>query len=191
MPDQPDAFERARHLQLWIWGHIIEASEPYAILANLLDIASGGRFEAFRFPPDSRGNPQGVATKIDQIGSLGRRAGVEGVVAPMREIFDGELRNAIFHADYTLHGGELRLVHVHGRVLTHDEVMRRVNQALAYHEALAHLYRRHRLSYTEPRLIDVHPAFSQDPDDRAVVMVTEGQGVTGLRVGHLTADLIR
>lgn len=192
MPDRPESFETSRHLQLWIWGHIVEASEPYAILANLLDVATGGRFQAFRFPPDHRGNPQGVATKIDQIASLARRAGTEGVASPLREIFDGELRNSIFHADYTLHGGEVRLVHLNGRVLSHDEVMQRVNRALAYHEALAHLYRRHRLSYAEPRLIDVHPAFSRDPDDRAIVMVTPGQGVTGLRVGRFTeADLPR
>jgi hypothetical protein len=191
LPDRPHTFETARHLQLWIWGHIVEASEPYSILANLLDVGSGGRFQAFRFPPDARGIPQGVAAKIDQIASLGRRAGIHGVAAPLREIFDNELRNAIFHADYTLYGGEVRLVHLHGRVLTHDEIMRRVNEALAYHEALAHLYRRHRLSYTDSRLIDVHPDFSHDPDDRAIVMVTAGQGVTGIRVGHFTeADLV-
>ncbi len=29
----------ARHLYLWIYGHIVEASEPYELLANLLEVA--------------------------------------------------------------------------------------------------------------------------------------------------------
>jgi hypothetical protein len=31
-----ESYVAARHLQLWIYGHIVEASEPYELLANLL-----------------------------------------------------------------------------------------------------------------------------------------------------------
>lgn len=51
LPDDPEHFETTRHLQLWTYGHIIEASEPYAIVADMLDIANGGFFKPYRFPP--------------------------------------------------------------------------------------------------------------------------------------------
>jgi hypothetical protein len=41
IPAGDEHFEKARHLQLWTYGHIVEASEPYAMLANLLDIIRG------------------------------------------------------------------------------------------------------------------------------------------------------
>ncbi|UCE60827.1 MAG: hypothetical protein JSU63_03575, partial [Phycisphaerales bacterium] len=52
----------ARHLQLWIYGHILEASEPYELLANLLEVA-GGRHYAWNtnFPPKKSGVPNGTA----------------------------------------------------------------------------------------------------------------------------------
>jgi hypothetical protein len=33
--DQIEEFEAARHLQLWVYGHILEASEPYELLGRL------------------------------------------------------------------------------------------------------------------------------------------------------------
>ncbi len=48
--DQIQEFEVGRHLQLWVYGHILEASEPYELLANLIDVANGGRFRIARFP---------------------------------------------------------------------------------------------------------------------------------------------
>jgi hypothetical protein len=51
LPNDSRHFETARHLQFWTYGHIIEASEPYAILADMLDIANGGFFKPYRFPP--------------------------------------------------------------------------------------------------------------------------------------------
>jgi hypothetical protein len=44
VPEGPEHFETARHLQLWTYAHIIEASEPYSIIADMLDIANGGFF---------------------------------------------------------------------------------------------------------------------------------------------------
>jgi hypothetical protein len=68
-PDEPN-FETARHLQLWVYGHIVEASEPYEILANLLAVIDGERFAAQRFPPDARGRPQSVGRKLEQLADL-------------------------------------------------------------------------------------------------------------------------
>lgn len=42
--NKTENYEAARHLQFWIYGHIVEASEPYEMLANLVQVSLGGGF---------------------------------------------------------------------------------------------------------------------------------------------------
>lgn len=174
----PESFEKARHLQLWTYGHIVEASEPYAMLANLLDVGRGERYSAQRFPPDASGRPQAVATKLDQLEALARRAGLEGSIEPLREVYDRELRNAVFHADYALLGGKINLTSV-GRSVEHHDFMTLLNRALAYHDAVEHLHNAHAASYSEPLAIPAHPGFAAG--EEAVVITRAGHGVVGLK----------
>jgi hypothetical protein len=106
--ETPDR-EAAAHLRLWIYGHIIEASEPYELVANLLDVADGGAFMVARFP-DQNGRPQSPGAKLTWIEQRAGRGGHPVVAQTFRDRWDRELRNAIFHSDYALHGGEVRLV---------------------------------------------------------------------------------
>jgi hypothetical protein len=198
--------EAARHLELWVYGHIVEASEPYELLANLVDVANGGRFKFDRFPPHPNGRPKSPGEKIQQLREMAVAAGMPGVASPLQEIWNREFRNAIFHADYSFYGNELRTVRPL-KIYTHDEHMAILNRALAYHEALSHLYKIHIASYHEPEVIPVHPEFSQNPEERAVVIVREGYGATGMkdawtreqiaagyitfRIGRFTPDEIR
>ncbi|MDX6453062.1 MAG: hypothetical protein QOH16_3111 [Gaiellaceae bacterium] len=186
IPAGDEHFEKARHLELWTYGHVVEASEPYAMLANLLDVIRGERFNARRFPPDARGRPQVVASKIDQLVSLARRAGFEGAMDPLREIYDRELRNAIFHADYALHGGNINLTDA-GRTIAHDDFMRLLNRALAYHDAIDRLHSTHVSSYTEPLVLPAHPAFADD--EQAAVIIREDHGVVGLKHNLTPAEI--
>ena len=58
----------ARHLHLWIYGHIIEASEPYELLANLLEVARGCHYAwNTNFPAKKSGAPQSPGAKIPRI----------------------------------------------------------------------------------------------------------------------------
>jgi hypothetical protein len=50
-----ETFKAKRHLELWLYGHVLEASEPYETVANLIDISQGGAFHNVRFPPNDRG----------------------------------------------------------------------------------------------------------------------------------------
>lgn len=181
-------FEKARHLQLWTYGHIIEASEPYAILADMLHIAAGGFFMPFRFPekeirraregelfPPTR--PWFFSEKLAELERLADASQLDSALDPVREIWDNQLRNAVFHADYSLHGGEVR---IRRRAYTHEEILALVNRALAYHEALALLVEQSRLSYDEPKMLPLHPE-AGDPDDRGVVMVRDGVGAIGFK----------
>jgi hypothetical protein len=203
--DQILEFEAARHLQLWIYGHILEASEPYELLANLVDVANGGRFKMERFPPKKGGYPQSPGEKIAKIEKAAGEANISTVAVPLREIWNRNFRNSIFHADYILYGSDVRTVRP-THTYSHDEVMTLVNRAFAYHEVLAGLYKAHIESYKEPKEIDVHPKWRGYPEEHAVVIVREGYGVVGLkdawepnqiaagkipfRIGHFTQDEI-
>jgi hypothetical protein len=116
LPKGPEHFETARHLQLWTYGHIIEASEPYAIIADMLDIANGGFFKPYRFPPvpiyKARPNqpapptrPQFFREKLPKLERLADAAQLPVSIEPIREIWDYDLRNAVFHADYSWDAG--------------------------------------------------------------------------------------
>ncbi len=162
-----------------MYGHIVEASEPYEILANLIDIVAGGRFLAWRYP-DQNNRPQPVGRKIDAIEEQAAAAGIPSVAQPPREVYDRALRNAVFHADYSLHGGEVRLPQEAARY-THDQVMERVNQALAYFDALTILFDIHVKSYSEPVRIPVSPTFAHGAEEEATVIVRRGHGIVGIK----------
>jgi hypothetical protein len=149
--------EAARHLQLWIYGHIIEASEPYEILANLLAISQDDTFRTERFPSQN-GHPQSPGRKIKRLEEAAKTANLPGAVSPMREVWNRELRNAIFHSDYSVHGSEVRFKkdgypHAYG----HEEVLTLINRAIAYFDALRFLHAVYVSSYTEPKEIVKHP----------------------------------
>jgi hypothetical protein len=100
------------------------------------------------------------------------------VMEPIREIWDYDLRNAVFHADYSLYGGEVRIPR--RGASTHDEIMTLVNRAIAYQEALAALVESYRRGYDEPKRVLVHPELATRPDETMVVMIREGEGAIGL-----------
>jgi hypothetical protein len=145
IPEGPDHHETSRHLALWTYGHIIEASEPLALLGDMLDIANGGWFKGLmRFPevparrPREGEDEQLIPTrpqraldeKIPVLERMAEALDQPGVVAPVREVWDRELRNAVFHADYSIHGPETRIP-AKGKAYSQDEVQTLVNRALA------------------------------------------------------------
>ena len=168
-----------------MYGHIVEASQPYALVANLLAIIDGERYSMSPFP-DQNGRPISPGTKI---GELKPRATALGISldVPYDELWDRELRNAIFHADYALHGGEVRLPSTRGS-RSHDEIEQLVARANAYHDALSILRRTHIASYDEPSVIPA-PRYSPDPNECAVVIVREGHGLVGLKDAHAAQAL--
>jgi hypothetical protein len=172
-------FEAERTLQLWIYGHIVEASEPYEILMNLTRIIQGERYHGYCFPPRPNRGPQSPGEKIRQIEQAAATAGVPNLVLPLKEIWDRDLRNAIFHSDYSLHGDEVRLRNPY-RVYSHERIMELINKALAFHDVLAILEKAYRAHFESPRLIPVHAGFAKWPDEKAWVMVRQETGAIGL-----------
>ena len=176
-------FNTIRHIYLLLYGHIIEASEPYEILANLINVVSGGRFIIDNFPDKSRGRykiPQSPSEKIDKLKEAANRINLGQTIFPLEDIFDRELRNAIFHSDYSLYNGEVR-IRKPVKSYSHEEINTIINKALAYHEAFSNLYFMHIKMYEEPKVIPVHPEFSDDPSERAITIIRKGYGLVGMK----------
>jgi hypothetical protein len=177
-----ESYVADRHMQLWIYGHIAEASEPYELLANLLAIAQGETYNTTRFPPHANGRPQSPWSKIDKLQQSAEAAGLPETTTPLREIWDGDFRNAIFHSDYSVHGSEVRF-YSKGRPQVYDDqkIMTLVNRAIAYFHALRFLRSLFIRSYSQPVEVLMHPSNTRIPGERAIVMVREGYGAIGLK----------
>lgn len=181
--------EAARHLQLWLYGHIVEASEPYEILYNLISVSLGHRYSFSCFPDRPNGRPQSPGEKIKEIEKIAHEANMSEVSVPLREIWNRELRNAVFHSDYSFHGPEIRVLKgFHNLIYSHEEIMTLVNRALAYYKALSILDKMHREGYVEPKTVQIHPDFSSDTSKKAIIIVREGYGATGIKSAWTRAE---
>ena len=179
-----------RHLTLWIYGHIMEASEPYEFLANLVEIAGGGRYSISRFPTPNNRPPVSPYRKIINITERAAMFGIPGVEIPMQEAWNRELRNAIFHADYCLFGPQVRIRNP-DICFEHEEIEQYINRALAYHQAMIFLRQRYTEQYTEPKVIPADPEFTGNNYEQAVVIVREGHGVVGIKDNWTLEELAR
>ena len=186
-------FETIRHLFLWLYGHIVEASEPYEIIANLMNIIEGKRFIIRNFPDKQMGKyskPQTPSEKIEHLTNMAYKIKMPDSIFPFTDVFDRELRNAIFHSDYSLHGGEVRLSRGYGKIYTHEEIQSLINKGLAYFEAFKNLMTLHIRSYQVPKVISVHPEFSKDSDEKAITIIRTGYGLVGLK-DNLTPEELK
>jgi hypothetical protein len=204
IPKGDEWYETSRHLALWTYGHVVEAAEPYAMLADILDVAGGGQYvvPGFRFPdvPTKYGTrPQRRDEKMAELRRLAEAAELLNALVPLDEVWDRELRNAVFHADYSIHGSETRIPAL-SKTYSHEEIETLVNRALAYHEALAFLRRAYRGAYEEPTQIPVRwrrpkkggeEGEYEIEEDVGVVMVREGVGAIGLKHAHTAEEIER
>lgn len=177
------------HLELWIYGHVMEAAEPYEMLYNLLHVANGGCYSwSTNFPAKRNGQAQTPGEKIRGIQRLAKETGHSSAVAGLDEIWDRNLRNAIFHSNYAFCGSELRILSP-PRVYSSKEVLKLVNRALGYLCAVMVLDAYHKRSYAEPRVIPTSPHFRGDPSLRWIVIVREGYGAVGVKDAWSPDDL--
>jgi hypothetical protein len=171
----------SRYLALWLYGHIVEASAPYEVIANLLEVACGSHYAwGTNFPPKKSGAPQSPGEKLAKIRRLADVAGLPDVTLPLQEVWNRHLRNAVFHSDYTIYDDELRLRNPTERIAWAD-VLSRVNRALAYHGALEAVFQWYIGEYKEPKRIPTSEHFDGHPELEWVVVVREGYGAAGVK----------
>lgn len=168
------------NLHLWIYGHIMEASEPYENIMNLIDIINGEQYSILKFPPKKSGAPQSPGEKIQKIVTKAESLGIASITNVYSELWDRNLRNAIFHSDYTIYGNEVR-IRSPFKSYTHEEINKLVNCAYAYFQVIDSLRKLFISQYQDPKIIDVHPEFRSYKNEKAAVIVRKGYGAIGIK----------
>jgi len=175
---------RARlNVFLWVYGHIVESSEPYEVIANLLNICTGKTYRLFNYPYIKTNfgyRPQYPIEKINHLEKLAEETKMPFVLEPIKDVFDKDLRNAVFHSDYSVYKGEVYITQPQ-RIYTRGEALAIINKTLAYHETMKHLIAMYTKSYDKPRVIEVSPEFSRDPEEKAQIIIRKDYGVIALK----------
>ena len=179
------------HMVLWLYGHIVEASEPYELVMNLLEVANGGHYAmGNNLPRTKSGARPSPGSKIAKIAQLAQAAKLEEVAIPFTEVWDRNLRNAVFHADYALYGSSVRITDP-GKEYSGQEIDVLFHRALAYQTSLSTVFRLYVSSYTEPRIIPTSAHFEGDPELQWVVIIRDGYGAAGVKDAWTSAELSR
>ena len=177
-----------KNLQLWSYCHILEASEPYEKIMNLLSIINGKEYTTECFPANKRGNPQTPGQKIAKIKELSRKL----AICPLEDIFDDlwdkQLRNSIFHSDYSFYGEYTRTRNPF-REFTGKEINEKINKTLAYLDSMRAIHKNFISSYEEPCLVDLPKTFSGRQSEKARVIVRKKHGAVGIKDNYSIEEL--
>jgi hypothetical protein len=159
-------------LSLLSYCHLTEMNFPYALLANLLRLQLGRNYDMTPFRdlyipigkketgPFQRIRPPSPGKKIGRIKQLANEAQLPKVGEALDSIYDRIIRNAVYHSDYTLSTGELRLRGEYrlskkrnhsSQVVEWDELSELFTDTFAFYTALFLLYERCRKSFGDFR----------------------------------------
>ena len=161
----PEANRTRLRLGLLSYCHVTEMDLPYALLANLLRLRLGEKYDInpFRDLTLLRGKGHRARLilpsprkKIQRISELSKKAQLPEVAQALEGIYDSAIRNAVYHSDYTLTDKELRLLAdtrfskkegVCTPVVELDELNSMVVETFAFYRAFFGLYERCRKSF--------------------------------------------
>lgn len=159
--DFPDR-ERTK-VRLWLlsYCHLTEMDFPYTLIANLLRMKLKLKYQmnpfADLFVPIKRKKivvalkPPSPTAKIRRIGELAAAADMLSITRAVAEIYDNVIRNSVYHSDYALHEGQMRLMsdtrrskkHSHlSPVVDFDELEELFTNDFTFYSALFQLYER-------------------------------------------------
>jgi len=159
----PDPARTRVRLSLLSYCHLTELDLPYSLVANLLRLRLGRKYDMtpFRdlYKPFGKKNsgsfqkmrPPSAGAKIARIRKLAEEAQVPEVAQAFESVYDRVIRNAVYHSDYTLSRGEFRLLgdfhlskskgHL-SPVVKWDELSELFMNTFAFYTALFSLYER-------------------------------------------------
>ena len=161
----PEANRTRLRLGLLSYCHVTEMDMPYALLANLLRLRLGEKYDINPFRDLVRFTGKGHKArlilpsphkKIQRISELSKKAQFPELGQALEAIYDSAVRNAVYHSDYTLTDKELRLLAgtrfskkegAYTPVVELDEVNSLVVEAFAFYRAFFALYERCRKSF--------------------------------------------
>lgn len=169
----PDKFPNAEptriRLALLSYCHVTEMDLSYVVLANLLRLRLGQKYDINPFADLAKPigkktgllqkmKPPSPGQKIKRINELAEKAGMPRIGEALAEICDSVIRNAVYHSDYVVHERNMHLLKDYRfskkkscgtQVVDFDELDELIRNAFAFYTALFSLYERCRRSFTD------------------------------------------
>ena len=173
------------NMHLWLYVHLIECSEHYELIANLLNTIQGKDYVIANHKNRNFVNLK-VEQKIDRIRSFARGTDFINAVAPFENTFNARFRNAIAHADYAIKSSGRTGVTVadddgYPVIFSQQEANDLINRAVALHVVLRSLSGHFRAQYTKSVVIKSSSGFGGGTPINVTLIVRKNHGVIGFR----------
>lgn len=173
------------NMNLWLYTHLVECSEHYELLANLIKTIKGEDYIVANHVNKNFVNLK-VEQKIDRLHSLARSTAFENISQPFREAFDSRFRNAISHADYSIKtDGRSGITIIDDddfpKIYEHQEASDLINKAMALHVAIRTLRETYISHYQVSEVIPSSPTFGYGSPIDITLIVRKAHGVIGFR----------
>jgi len=178
-------------LILFLYCHVTEMDDLYAVVGNMLRICMGHRYDLALFT--SQSHPNGAAaksphSKIERIVEWSKEAKMDQVGEIFQEMFVRQVRNAFFHSDYILHGGNLHIKKGEGVPIDSvttpcvplEWLVPKMNLGINLALSTIGLMMGYRRSYKQEKTVQAR----MGPDDSLIdvlLTVEEGQGLVGFQ----------
>lgn len=177
-----------------MYGLAIEANFPYKLIANLMNIILGFRYnlDPFNYYRGKRKNIIYPNEKIQFLTKINKKVNMNNCIIPFYETFDKDLRNAIFHADFTVYKGEVRinLRNSAKKTYSQEEMHKIINKMFAFLVAFENVILYYKRSYESPKIINTPTEAGFDDNEKAVTILRRGYGLVGLK-DTLTCEEIK
>ena len=178
------------NMNLWLYAHLVECSEHYELLANLIKTIKGEDYNIANHVNRNFVNLK-VREKINRLKSIARGTNYENVYEPFDKTFNARFRNAIGHADYAVKKGANSGVTVSDnagfpKIFDEQETNDLINRALALHVSIRALRKSYIAHYDKSVVMPSSPTFGGGRPVDVTLIVRKGHGVIGLRCigGH-------
>lgn len=181
---------RMRHslrpnMMLWMYIHLIECSEHFELIANLIKTSKGEDYVIANHKNRDYVNLK-ISQKIDRLTSLSRGTQFENITEPFSDVYDARLRNAIGHGDYAIKSDTRIGVTISGdggfaKLYTDQEVMDYVHKAMALHVAIRQLSSEYTAKYPRSSVIKSSPGFGHGEPKSVTLITRANHGVIGIR----------
>ena len=173
------------NINLWTYLHLIESSEHYEIIANLVNMVKGKDYIIANHKNKKFANLK-VEQKIDRLKSISRGTAFENVYQPFESAFDARFRNAIAHGDYAIKSTGRSGVTIadDAGYPTIYELQRTndlINRAVALHVVIRSLIKHYRSYYKSSTVIKSSASFGHGAPIDVILIVRKRYGVIGFR----------
>lgn len=173
------------NMHLWLYLHLIECSEHYELVANLINTVKNKDYIIANHKNRNFINLK-VEQKISRLKSIAKGANFTNVAEPFEKTFNARLRNAIGHADYAIKSSGRTGVTVaddagYPVIFSQQEANDLINRAVALHIVLRSLADHFRSRYTKSVVIKSSPSFGGGKPINVTLIVRKNHGVIGFR----------